>query len=170
MKNLPKLLLLLSVALLSSCITQNRRARICAECPVNSITKDSIVFVKRDTTIYITHREVEYRDTIICDPSGKVNDLRKVVAGGGVKATISIKNNKIKVVCETDSLYQVIRGLISERSQWSRTSSVKVVKVCEKEHKTAFDGFTFWWFIITAGVLVLKFGWKYLKSYLPLKK
>jgi len=162
--------LFLSLAILTSCITQNRRARICAECPVNSITKDSIVIVKKDTTIYITHREVQYRDTIICDPSGKVNDLRKVVAVGGVKATISIKNNKIKVVCETDSLYQVIRGLISERSQWSRTSSVKVVKVCEKEHKTKFDGFTYYWWIITTILLVGNFGWKYLKSYLPLKK
>ena len=162
--------LFLSLAILTSCITQNRRARICAECPVNSTTKDSIVIVKKDTTIYITHREVEYRDTIICDPSGKVNDLRKVVAVGGVKATISIKNNKIKVICETDSLYQVIRGLLTERSLWSRTNSVKVVRVCEKKHKTSFDGFTFYWFIITAVFLVLKFGWKYLKSYIPFKK
>ena len=167
MKNLLTLLIL--SILLSSCITQNRRARICATCPVNSVTKDSIVLIRKDTTIYITHREVEYRDTIICDPSGKVDDLRKVVSGGGVKATISIKNNKLKVICETDSLYQVIRNLLTERSMWSRTNSVKVLRVCEKKHKTAFDGFTLYWFWITAGFLAIKFGWQYLKRYLPVK-
>lgn len=158
------------ILILSGCITQKRRARICAACPVNSVTKDSIVIVKRDTTIYITHREVEYRDTIICDPSGKVEDFRKVVSGGGIKATVSMKSNKLKVVCETDSLYQVIKGLISERSQWSKVSNTKVVEVCEKEHKTKFDGFTFWWFWITSVLIGLKFGLKYLKVQIPFLK
>ena len=163
------LLLFLSIVLLSSCITQNRRARICATCPVNSVTKDSIVIVKQDTTIYITHREVEYRDTIICDPKGNIKDKKEVVSGGGVKATITFKQNRLVVKCETDSLYQVIRGLLTERSMWSRTNSVKVLRVCEKKHKTAFDGFTLYWFWITAGFLAIKFGWKYLKKYFPVK-
>ena len=156
--------------LLSSCLTQKKVAKICARCPVNSVTKDSIVIVKRDTTIYITHREVEYRDTIICDPSGKVEDFRKTVSSGGIKATISMKSNKLKVVCETDSLYQVIKGLISERSQWSKVSNTKVVEVCTKEHKTKFDGFTFWWFWITSVLIGLKFGLKYLKVQIPFLK
>lgn len=165
-----KLIIPALLLILNSCITEKKRAEICASCPVVSVVRDSIYERIKDTTIYITHREVEYRDTIICDENGRANEVKKVVSGGGVKASLSIKNNRIKVKCETDSLYQVIKGLLVEKSTWSKSNQVKVVKVCERQHKTKFDGFTYWYFWITISIAGLIFALKYLKKYLTFNR
>lgn len=166
-----KLILLLPILLLYSCVTEKKRSQICQSCPVITVSKDSIIYIKKDTTIYITHREVEYRDTIFCDPTGKVNEFRKVVSGGGVKATVKIKDNKLTVKCETDSLYQIIRGLITEKETWSKSNTTKILQPeCKLKHQNKFTGFCFYWFLITAVYFGGKIVWKYFRSYLPLKK
>lgn len=159
--------IILLALLLTSCLTQKQRNKICNECPVRT---DSIVItterlVIRDTTIYITDKVVSYRDTLFCDSTGIIKPFLRVVKSNGIKATVQVKNNNLTVDCETDSLKLVISNLVKEREILVKNSNTKTVQLPCTNERTKFDGFTYWWFIITAGVFVVIFGIKLAKSY-----
>lgn len=142
------------------------------------VRKDSIVF--KDTTIFIptivnTPIYLENPCKLLCDSLGNLKPFTKTQKSKGLKSTVKSVGNVLVVECETDSLKARIQYLehhlkISEKSHTEN----RVEKPCELEHRTKFDGFTWWWFWITAGILALwtliKFGKTYLKTYLPFIK
>ena len=73
-----------------------------------------------------------------------------------IKSTIKSQGNSLIFECETDSLKAVISGL-KETIRITKEKEVKEVPVCHLDHKTKFDGFTFWWFWITACAIAIKF-------------
>ena len=165
------IIFLLSLILLSSCLSQKQRDRICNECPVrtDSVVITSERLVLRDTTIYVTDRVVSYRDTIMCDSSGIIKPFLKIVKSRGIKATIQVKNNNITVDCETDSLKAIISNLVKEKETIINSNKTKTIEIpCENE-RTRFDGFTYWWFIITFVIILVYVGLRLVKTYFRLQ-
>lgn len=159
-KNLLTTLLLLTF--LSSCITEKKRQQICQKCPVKieKEVRDSIIEKLRDTTIYITTQgPTQYLENPckhLCDSLGNLKPVKIETKKNGIKSTIKSVGNSLVVECETDSLKAVINGL-KETVRITKEKETKEVPVCHLEHKTKFDGFTFWWFWITVFIIVLRF-------------
>ena len=182
MKNLSKLLLVLTI--FSSCVLTKKQknnflAKYCER-------KDSIVYVKKDsivfkdTTIYVptivnTPIYLENPCKLLCDSLGNLKPFIKTEKKNGLKSTVKSVGNVLVVECETDSLKARIQYLEHHTIDIEKSHTENTVqKPCELEHRTKFDGFTWWWFWITAGILTLyiliKIGKTYLKTYLPFLK
>jgi hypothetical protein len=182
MKNLSKLLLVLTI--FSSCVLTKKQknnflAKYCER-------KDSVVYIKRDsivlkdTTVYIptivnTPIYLENPCKELCDSLGNLKPFSKTETKNGLKSTVKSVGNVLVVECETDSLKAKIQYLEHHIIDIEKSHTENTVqKPCELEHRTKFDGFTWWWFWITAGILALfiliKFGKSYLKAYLPFLK
>ena len=159
-KNLPIVILLLT--LLSSCITEKKRQKICQTCPVKieKEVHDSIIEKLKDTTIYITQQgPIQYLENpckTLCDSLGNLKPIKIESKKNGIKSTIKSVGNTLAIECETDSLKAVINGL-KETIRITKEKEIKEVPVCHLDHKTKFDGFTFWWFWITACAIAIKF-------------
>ena len=148
--------------------------------------KDSIVYIKKDsivlkdTTIYVptvvnTPIYLENPCALLCDSFGKLKPFTRTEKKNGLKSTIKSVGNVLVVECETDSLKAKIQYLEHHIIDIEKSHTENTVqKPCELEHRTKFDGFTWWWFWITAGILTLwiliKLGKTYLKAYLPFIK
>lgn len=166
LKSLTWAVLVLIVAL-SSCSYDKRLAKWCGRCTV----KDSIVYKeiikKKDTTLYITTPgPIQYLENPcahLCDSFGNLKPFEIKKKTNGIVGTIKSVGNSIAFNCDADSLRAVIRGL--EEKTIVKSEAITRFADCNKEHRTSFDGFTRWWFYITAGLLLLFIGFKVLKSY-----
>lgn len=156
---------------LFSCVTQKQRMKICNTCAV----KDSIVYkekiVLKDTTIYTTTPgPIQYLENPckdLCDSMGNLKKIDIVEKKNGIKSTVKSVGKSLVFHCEADSLKSVITLLEKTISEKSKLSEVKYID-CQKEHKTRFDGFLFWFFWIVAPLLLIRFLWKYFKTYIKL--
>jgi hypothetical protein len=159
-KNL--LIIILLLTLLNGCISEKKRQQICQKCPVKIEKEihDSIIEKLRDTTIYITQQGptqfLENPCKNLCDSLGNLKPVKIETKKNGIKSTIKSQGNSLIFECETDSLKAVINGL-KETIRITKEKEVKEVPVCHLDHKTKFDGFTFWWFWITACAIAIKF-------------
>lgn len=187
MKKIPlfNLVLISTVLVLfSNCVATKKQkdnflAKYCErKDSIRVVTKE--ILVKKDSTIYIptiinTPIYLENPCKLLCDSLGNLRPFIKTEKKGGLKTTIKSVGNVLVVECETDSLKARIswleRNLVSET--FSHTENT-VEKPCKLDHKTKFDGFTFWWFWLTVSILSVwsffKFGKGYLKNYLPFLK
>jgi ribosomal protein L12E/L44/L45/RPP1/RPP2 len=159
-KNLLTAILLLTF--LNGCITEKKRQKICQTCPVKieKEVHDSIIEKLKDTTIYITQQgPIQYLENpckTLCDSLGNLKPIKIESKKNGIKSTIKSVGNTLAIECETDSLKAVINGL-KETIRITKEKEIKEVPVCHLDHKTKFDGFTFWWFWITACAIAIKF-------------
>jgi len=170
-------LLLIALACLAcSCVaTKKQKNRFLAKyCErkdsVSVITKDSIVY--KDTIIYksipgpITYLENPCK--LLCDSLGNLLNFTPIIKKeNGSKGTIFKVGNSIGFKCDIDSAKVSITW--TENHQTKTTISHtenRIEKPCELEHRTKWDGFTWYWFIITAGILVLWIIFKIFKTYL----
>lgn len=160
MKNL--ILLILTVTLFS-CATPRQIARICNSCP--AVVKDSVIVKEtvRDTTIYITQKGPEVIVKSPCDSAGKLKPFKKVKKENGIKTTIESKGDTIVAICEVDSLKAVIEGLNKTIFHLKKETKI-ITRLCEYKHRNKFDGFTFYWFWITAAMVALYAGFRYFKT------
>lgn len=157
-----RLIIILLAISLYSCITEKNRAKICASCPVISYTHDSIVVVKKDTTIYVNSEpvviELESLCSQLCDSLDQLKEFYYTHRDNGIRATITSKKGKLVINCKADSLQNIIKGLITEKSNWTKTVQTKIIQEdCKKNHQTKFDGFLFYWFIISLIFLAVKY-------------
>jgi hypothetical protein len=155
---------LLLLTLLSGCISEKKRQKICLECPVRIEKEihDSIIEKIRDTTIYITQQgPIQYLDNPcknLCDSLGKLKPIKVESKKNGIKSTITTVGNSLSV-----SLKAVINGL-KEIIRIRKEQEVKEVPVCHLEHKTWFDEYTFWWFWITVSIILIRYSFKKIMS------
>jgi len=155
------LTIITAILLLSGCITEKKRAKICSTCPSLITFKDSIreVITNRDTTIYITRSG----DSIYipCDSL----KYKKVFKRNGLKLTVTKDIKGIEANCEADSLKAVITGLNKEITRVTKESETKtIIAHCALKHQSGFDKFcqyVFWFDCVLLIILVLIF---YLKS------
>lgn len=166
--------ILISLSLFS-CISEKKRLKICRTCAV----KDSISYVEKekivlkDTTIFTTiagpTQWLENPCKNLCDSLGNLIPFKKEKKSNGLKSTIKSVGNSIEVDCDADSLKNVI-GYYEKQLEKVKTQQTTVVSRCELEHRNKFDGFTFWWFWITAIIIVIYLLFKLLKTKLPFIK
>lgn len=176
-------LALICLALSSCVLTKKQKDRFLAKyCErkdsISYVKKDSIVF--RDSLITIptivnTPIYLENPCKLLCDSLGNLKSFTRTETSGGLKSTVKTVGNTIVFDCGTDSLKARIHWLEKHLviSEFSHTENT-VKKECEQEHRTKFDGFTWWWFWITAGLLtlwlIIKIFKGYIKAYLPFLK
>jgi hypothetical protein len=173
MRNLNRLLLVaavLTAALFSSCkITEKQRQEICNTCPVKTERRDSIVY-KRDTvrvevpgkpgpTVYLDNP-----CKLLCDSLGHLRNVDIKTTKNGQTLHINTMGNGINVATETRDTALAVPVTTKETFHDEKEADVKYVP-CANE-RTAFDGFTRYWFYITALFLLIAVGWRAGKAYL----
>ena len=166
MKLLALLMLIFMMLYFPSCVTEKKRAEICDKCPIISVSRDSIITVLKDTIIYNTTQGpilwLENPCSKLCDSVGNLKRFEKIEKKNGLKTTLSTKGNVLSIECDSDSLKQVIKGLESKYT-FKEKNDVKTIENKENQ-KTSFDGFTRWWFYITASCFILYLIYLFVKS------
>ena len=107
MKKLTVLILLGSV--LTSCVTERKRLKICANCPtkIETIVRDSIV--RKDSTIRIQGETITEYIRIECPDGAKPTVITKSKSGKrGRVETKMVDPNALKIDCIIDSAAVVI--------------------------------------------------------------
>lgn len=142
MKNL--LCLLLGVLFLSSCITQEK----CLEkfppqqtVRVDSVYKEKIEYVKRDTTIYVKGETVFLHSFVNCDSLGKAQMKKSTVIGGRISASAEIVDGNLNVICNEDSLFAVIAELNDKIHTITKEKKelIKETRILKNHEPTTFD-------------------------------
>jgi hypothetical protein len=177
MKKLNKFWTLLLLITLTQCVVTKKQKnrfleKYCtAKDSVAYVYKDSIVFV--DTTIqvpYIVNEPIYLENPCseLCDSLGRLKKFHKTTSNKGLKSTVHSVGNSIVFKCETDSLKARIKWLEHYITTQSNTVTTKYV-ACTSPHQTKFTGFTFWWFLFTALLIVIYLGLRALASYIKFK-
>lgn len=130
----------------SSCITDNKRAKICATCQhTDSLTvlKHDTIIV-RDTTLFLSFQG----DTVqIPCPEAKPFDIIKKL--NGIKTEVRSNGKKVECICSDDSLKLVIAKIRTDH--YSEIYSIKNETHtidCQKRHHTGWDTFCNWFTLI----------------------
>lgn len=175
--------ILISLLVLTSCLTEKKRQEICSACPV--VIKDSIREVIKttsfDTTLFISTLGKD----IMFDYSGDCcsvmdslfaqmgrSDGTITAVDNGIKSSIFKKDKKIVFRCEADSLRAIIKGLRTTIETTKSKVETKVLPApkCEKPHKDWLDKYDRPWLFISLGALLLFIGWKFKMPILGLFK
>lgn len=168
MKNI--ILILVALSLTSCVLTKKQQTRFLAKhCVGSDSTSVSHDVIFKDTTIFITKTgPIQYLENPckkLCDSLGNLKPFQIKEKKNGLIGTIKSVGNSIVFDCEADSLKAVIKVMQHEKSTYKK--EVKIVKeYCEKEHRNKFDGFTYWWFFISAGILLIVILFKIFKGYI----
>lgn len=134
------------------------------QCPPASVViHDSIHerIVRHDSIIYRTLPPVVMPSQILeCDSDGFVKAFLKTFKKDGFKITEEVKNNKLEVTCQADSLMLVLKGLYVEKNTWIEHTKTSVLKP-EIQYREHSDRKYLWiWFVITVLAMAL---WVYSK-------
>jgi len=166
--------------ILTSCLTQKQRDKVCASCPVS--IKDSIREVIKitsfDTALYLSRRGKDLMFDLSGDCCSTMDSLFAQMSrnngtitatSNGIKSSIFKKDKKIVFRCEADSLKEVIKGLrtVIDRSR-VRIETKIVTDACVKQHKDWLDKYDRPWFFISLGALLVAIGWKFRSPLLKL--
>jgi Zn-dependent M16 (insulinase) family peptidase len=134
---------IIMVLLLSGCVTERQRARICASCPkTDSISVKQKEIIKRyDSLIYLTS---EPETLVVFNPcdSLKLKKFDIKQTKNGIKQEIISDGNSIVVKCNDDSLKKVIEGLNVYRTVSKEAFAERIEQqACNKQHVTNWDNF-----------------------------
>jgi hypothetical protein len=159
--------LLISLSLSSCIVTDKKRAEICRTCPLKetSIVNDSSWQKKYDSLVKIPLKGpvIILKDNPcaeLCDSFGKVKDYSKsVVSESGIKGTIKgdKKTNTIIIDCGAkDSIEALLKGVRTENNRLRTEKTViEVPARCNLEHRTWFDHFCRWGFLVSIIFLII---------------
>lgn len=147
------------IVFLASCITQNRRDRICATCQLKETITDStgtpvVHATPFDTALWIINhqgKEMNFKDCPELDRQ-LVSQGTITAVQNGIRETITRTAKGITFKCETDSLKQIIRLLrIQISTPHYRVVIRDVPAHCTLNHRTGFDDLCRWVFWILCG-------------------
>lgn len=99
------LIVLMSVVLATSCVSQRKRIKICGTCPIETVEvyKETV----RDTIIYVTEQgETKYLDNPcadLCDSLGNLKPFERTIESEGRRVVIYTQGNKLAVRADLDS-------------------------------------------------------------------
>lgn len=169
------LILISAVLLITSCMT-NRKGELtkkgvnfvaehCKGKDSTSHTENTIVLFDTVKIPYPVQGPVQYLENPcanLCDSLGKLKQFEVKKKTNGITGTIKSVGNSIVFDCKTDSLLYIIE--IQKRTIDTYEKNKIVIQApCNKEHRNRSDGFTFWWFWISVGFLVLFIIIQYIK-------
>jgi hypothetical protein len=100
----PTLSILIALTLLTSCVTEKKRAKICLSCPTKTetIVRDSIV--RKDSTVYLQGERITEYVRIECPDGAKPTVTTKSKSGKrGRLETKLIEPNTLQMDCVIDS-------------------------------------------------------------------
>lgn len=177
MKNL--VITLLFALVMFGCITEKKRAKICATCALTNsvrdsvVTKDSVAKTPVAKTLTITlHDTIRYATqnpcADLCDSLGrlKASFTREIKSDKGTKLKVFVQGNELVFRDVIDSLKKVIHFQDTAITHYQTVSKfhseIKQEPArCDKEHLTKLDSF----FIITGRILwILFIGFLILKG------
>ena len=155
------------ICIVTSCMT-NRKGEL-TEKGINFIAQhckgeDS---TSHSDKITITHDTVEIAYPVagpvqylenpckdLCDSLGNLKPFFITKKTNGITGTIRSVGNSMAFDCKTDSLRYIIEKQKQVIDNFEK-SKIVIQEPCKKEHRTKWDGFTYWWFWITVGLLAL---------------
>jgi hypothetical protein len=174
------LLIISLLVVISSCVVtkkqkENFLAKHCErKDSISYVRKDSIVY--KDSLIYIpqiinTPIYLENPCKLLCDSLGHIKKVNIVTSKGGLKSTLKTVGNSLIFECETDSLKARIKWLEHNLTITEKSHTENTVKIpCELKHRTGFDGFCLYYFLITFSliliVLLIRFFLNYIGGYI----
>lgn len=170
-----KYLLLLIV--LAGCVTEKQRQRILKDCPVASTEKIKDSTWTKETSELIPEIKfipgpVRYMPSpcaTLCDSLGRLRDFEITTKKNGIKQTLQGIGGVLIQKADGDSIVQENKRITKEISTLrSKEKETQVHEDCKLEHRTRFDGFTWWWFWITAGIIIIRLAWMAAKRWFPM--
>lgn len=157
------------LAILSSCITEKKRKKICQTCTIKeTITvKDSSWQVKYDSLLKIPVKgpKIIMKDNpcaLLCDSLGRVKDYQQTaVSETGIKGTIKgdSKTNTIVIDCGSkDSLQHLLNDARVENYHLRQEKKVEQLPArCDLEHRTWLDTTCKWICLILASGILIRY-------------
>lgn len=155
------LVILVLIVLSFSCKT------IAPTASITTSTKDSIIYIPKDTTIYLTD-SAGFRALLECDSVGKirVKQIQDYYAGQFVKPKIIIKDNYVQLDCKVDSAKVYVAW--KEKHEIS-ISSTNTVKVDRQNYLTGWQWFQVWCGRIGISILLIVVIIFVIKAYTKIK-
>ena len=154
-----------TVLLLSSCVTEKQRQKICAGCKV--ISTDSVVYktkeVLKDTFIYVDAPPVIQYIKNPCDSLGNLKDFEYTSYNNGVKNIVTAIGGVLVARCEVDSLKTRIQFLERTISEKNKSQQVREVTT---NLLTGFQKFCIKFFWIICGLITIFVVYKIIRIYL----
>jgi hypothetical protein len=133
-----KLLLVLALILTTSCVTQKKRAKICATCPTHTI--DSIYVEKHitDTIVKFEADSASMEALLACDSLGNVY-IKELSQSQGNFLTLQayLKNNKFIAKAKHDTIIKHVPGV---KEVIYITKKTEVTKTVEKKGFLYYSG------------------------------
>lgn len=158
--------ILVSAAILAGCVTERKRQRICATCPVVSHSKDSIVVKNVTVTVKVPGAPgptlyLENPCQRLCDSLGNLRPVSFTTASNGQTLHVSTLGGGLLLQAVQGDKTVAAQVPTTERYNKTEKAAIKWMP-CQNE-RTAFDGFTRWYFYITAPILGFFIGRAYLR-------
>lgn len=157
---------------LTSCVTEKQRLKICNSCPVKKERYDSIVEKILEVPVYLPGKPgptvyMENPCKLLCDSLGNLKKGVNIIAEkNGQTLHINSQGNGLNITSATKDT--TVKAPVKQKEVYNKShdESVKYIP-CDNE-RTAFDGFTRWFFYIIAPILALWLAWKvYFKRFFP---
>lgn len=138
-------LLIFAFALIvSGCMTEKKRLRVCQTCPVKLERKDSTI-ITRETVHDTVYKTVTVTKTLpnpcaeLCDQGKLKPGFKKVFPTSAGSVTLSTRNDSLVLTSRIDSLMSVNKG---QRETIERLVTIhEQVPVCSRDHLTWWDNF-----------------------------
>lgn len=165
--------ILLFILVCTSCMT-NRKGEL-TERGKNFIAlhckgEDSIVHTDNTIVLFDTVNVEHYTQgpiqyiTSPCDSLGQLKPINITKKFNGITGVVKAVGNSLIFDCHTDSLMVIIETQKRVINTFESNKTV-IQKPCALEHIGKWEGFTFWWFWITFGLIALIIILKVIKAY-----
>lgn len=151
--------------LLTSCVTEKQRLKICNGCPVKTETKETIKIVHDTVPQYLPGKEgptvyLENPCKLLCDSLGNLKKNVDVnVTKNGISVRVKSQGNGLNIASGTRDTTLKIPVTNTVTAKETTEAHIKYVP-CQNE-RTSFDGFCRWFFYIIAPLLLIYFILKF---------
>lgn len=157
---------ILALLLVSSCVTEKKRAKICATCPtkdsVSVVRKDSIIY--RDTVLFITLAGDTVKVPSPCDSLGKLKIFEVKEKKNGLVTTIKSDGKTLTATCAADSLMKVVEKIRADYYASIHSGETSHIKLeCERDHRNWLDKAGRWALLIDLLALVAMGAYLYFR-------
>ncbi len=167
------LLIIFASFLITSCVTEKKRLKICQSCPLK--IKDSIQTITTitpfDTTLFLSQMgrdiAVDFDQNNCCSLVDTLNAMMSrsngtITTNNGIKASIFKKDKRLVFRCEADSLKEIIK-LLREKKETTRDRTIEVPARCNLEHLKWYDTYCRWITLFTLTFLIGALLWRFRK-------
>lgn len=153
------ILLICIVEIMTGCVTEKQRLKICNGCPVKTVIHDSIV-LKHDTVpFYLPGKDgptvyLENPCKELCDSLGNLKKVDKKTNRNGLRLHITTQGNGLNITTASKDTTLKAPVTTTQTFHSKKDTEVKWLQ-CDKPHKTEFDGFCRWFFYIAGPTILI---------------